>query len=76
MSKKNPNIIINNTINNVAPESGNESKKNSNGSSLNRIAAIITIIAGLIAIYIFFQDEIQESFESDYNPNVEHTVDG
>ena len=73
MSKKGPNIVINNHVNN-----SNTNEQNINtvkkSSSSQKLATYVTIIAGIIAIYAFFSEEINESFGSDYDSSVEHVI--
>lgn len=73
MSKKNPNIVINNHVNN-SNTNKQETNKEGKISSSQRLATFITIIAGIIAIYAFFSEEINDSFGSDYDSSVEHVI--
>ena len=73
MSKTENKIIINNNIDNSS--NGNEPNRQKKDSSLQKWAAWATIVSALIAIYLIFQDDIHELFESDYDPEVEHVVE-
>ena len=73
MSKKEPSIVINNHINNSNTNEQNVSTEEKSSSS-QKLATYITIIAGIIAIYAFFSEEINQSFGSDYDSSVEHVI--
>jgi hypothetical protein len=82
VSKKDePKVIIHNHINNSNNNNqqlveNSDQGKDSSNSILNRIALWMTIIAGLIAVYYFFRDEIGDILMIDYDPKVEDVIGG
>lgn len=76
MSKKEPNIVINNHINNENTNiNNNGNDKSKPNSSLQKFATIVSIVAGLIAIYMFFSENINNSFNSNYDSTVKQLIE-